>query len=186
MKQPAEERFWSKVDRRSPDECWPWMASQQGQGYGAFWFDGRQIPAHRGAYEFGVGPIPPGKTVEHACHTRALKEGDCPGGPCEHRACCNPAHLELLSMVENVRLGAGFARTHCPQGHLYDGENTYVSKGIRHCKTCTKEFKRQYRERRRIEPCPEHGPKMSRDVNGWLYCQPCRASGGHNRGLSPM
>jgi hypothetical protein len=24
-----EERFWSKVDKRGPDECWPWLASEQ-------------------------------------------------------------------------------------------------------------------------------------------------------------
>ena len=28
-------------------------------------------------------------------------------------------------------------RTHCPQGHAYDVENTYISKlGQRHCKKC--------------------------------------------------
>ena len=29
------------------------------------------------------------------------------------------------------------AITHCPQGHEYTPDNTYVHKGSRHCKTCT-------------------------------------------------
>jgi hypothetical protein len=29
-------RFWSKVDVRSPEECWEWQASRTGHGYGQF------------------------------------------------------------------------------------------------------------------------------------------------------
>ena len=29
----AEHRFWPKVDKRGPDECWPWLAGADGDGY---------------------------------------------------------------------------------------------------------------------------------------------------------
>ena len=31
------ERFWSKVDRQGPDECWEWQAGRSEKGYGWFW-----------------------------------------------------------------------------------------------------------------------------------------------------
>ncbi len=30
------DRFWSKVDRRGPDECWPWLEHRKRSGYGQF------------------------------------------------------------------------------------------------------------------------------------------------------
>jgi hypothetical protein len=50
----TEERFWTKVDKRGPGECWPWLESTKPAGYGNC--EGR--PAHRVAYELLVGPIP--------------------------------------------------------------------------------------------------------------------------------
>ncbi len=41
-------------------------------------------------------------------------------------------------------------RTHCPQGHEYNEENTYVSKrGSRTCKICRREAGRKYMERKK-------------------------------------
>lgn len=41
-------------------------------------------------------------------------------------------------------------RTHCPQGHEYNAENTYWTKvGARQCVPCSRESTRQWRERRR-------------------------------------
>ena len=57
-KRTAEERFWAKVDRRGPDECWIWTAYRDPDGYGQFGLNGRNVKAHRYAYEQLVGPIP--------------------------------------------------------------------------------------------------------------------------------
>ena len=66
------DRFWSKVQKT--DGCWNWTASQNGHGYGHFWFRGRLWQAHRVAWEvlrgFGwtptrkIAPPPAGKPQE--------------------------------------------------------------------------------------------------------------------------
>ena len=41
-------------------------------------------------------------------------------------------------------------RTHCPQGHPYDSENTYVHpSGSRMCRECRRQYREDHREQRR-------------------------------------
>src|SRR5690348_1907218 len=112
-----EQRFWAKVDRRGPGECWTWQATQT-NGYGQFKIDGKQRYAHRVSYELTVGPIPDGLQIDHLCR---------------NRACVNPAHMEPVTPRVNTLRGIGgaaarAARTHCPRGHAYTAENTYRSR----------------------------------------------------------
>lgn len=110
----------------SQDECWPWTGAMQGQGYGQY---GKPMRlAHRISYEFFVGPIPEGLTLDHLCR---------------NRQCVNPSHLEPVTRGENVLRGESLParnarKTHCPKGHPYDDINTYVSPntGWRQCKAC--------------------------------------------------
>lgn len=74
--------FWSKVDKKSDDECWNWMASNMG-GYGYInaYYDGhRETKAHRLSWILHFGNIPDGLVV---CHR------------CESPLCVNPNHLFL-------------------------------------------------------------------------------------------
>lgn len=123
------ERFWSKVDQRSPDECWPWTDVPNSVGYGVFHLDGRRVGAHRIAFMLANDlPLDTVNTVDHTCHNQS----GCAGGPrCPHRLCCNPAHLENTTSGLNTLRGespsAKHARkTHCVNGHEFTPENTYV------------------------------------------------------------
>ena len=89
------ERFWSKVDRGAPDECWMWkgtiaLPNKCGQRYGSFGIsDGKPVNyrAHRFAWMLYNGRIPEGMVIMHSC--------DVP-------LCVNPAHLKLGTQAENV------------------------------------------------------------------------------------
>lgn len=80
-------RFWSKVDRPSPESCWPWTASLTKSGYGQFGLDRGVVRAHRIALEFATGKSVDGHVVRHLC---------------DNKSCCNPAHLVMGTHSENV------------------------------------------------------------------------------------
>ena len=137
--------FWENVTPgAADDECWLWSGTVSADGYGRFSMsaDGgrqRRLAAHRVAYELEVGPIPEGLTLDHV---RARG--------CVHRHCVNPAHLEPVTGRENILRGDTFqarnaAKTHCPQGHPYSGENLRSYNGTRYCLTCKREATRRYR-----------------------------------------
>ena len=73
-----KERFWSKVDRRGPNECWEWMRGKDKDGYGAFSVGFCSQRSHRISFLIFNGTISPELEVCHHC--------DNPG-------CCNPVHL---------------------------------------------------------------------------------------------
>lgn len=128
------ERFWSKVDKRGPDECWPWLAGGDGQGYGHFKpaGPGSGTRAHQFVYELLVGSVPDGMVIDHTCHDDSCPT---PGDRCPHRRCVNPAHLAIVTNAANVARAA--KRRRCPRGHEYTPENTLPDpvKG-RICLTC--------------------------------------------------
>ena len=149
---PRDVRFWAKVDRKGPDECWLWTGSPDDDGYGRFHLN-NSLYAHRVAYELCVGPIPQGLELDHKCHTEAVARSECSGTACPHRRCVNPAHLEPVTHRENVRVGRlsaanaerGAGRTHCKHGHPFDEANTYIAPGDgkRHCRACRAETERR-------------------------------------------
>lgn len=139
-----EDRFWSKVN--FTDACWLWTA-QTSAGYGGFRLgagdDGkrRRVLTHRWAYEFCVGPIPEGLTIDHLCRVRR---------------CVNPEHLEAVTMRENILRGVGPSAQNarkegCPAGHPYDEDNTRWEREKRHCRACHRSWQRGYKQRKRVE-----------------------------------
>lgn len=94
----------NKVQRDG--DCWTWTGAINSSGYGSVGNGhGSSSLAHRVSYEFAVGPIPDGLTIDHLCR---------------NTRCVNPDDLEPVTSAENarrshVRLG------YCPSGHELPG-----------------------------------------------------------------
>lgn len=84
---PIADRFWPKVDKLGPDDCWIWNGSEHGRGYGGFSYQGRSVPAQRIAWMLEYGDPPRHLFVCHRC--------DVP-------KCVNPAHLFLGTHQDNM------------------------------------------------------------------------------------
>lgn len=133
--------------------CWLWTGAllksnargyRVSGGYGIFRGPGMKTArAHRVSYEHHVGPIPDGMTLDHRCHT---SDPTCPGGnTCPHRACVNPAHLDVTTRKRNVLMGSGptavnAVKTHCIHGHEFTEANTrwYSNHTMRSCRECAR------------------------------------------------
>jgi len=86
------EKFWSKVRKAGPDECWLWTASGYMNGYGKMnlsfgdWF--MTTGAHRISYAIHFGSIPKNRYVLHKCDVRR---------------CVNPNHFFIGDALDNAR-----------------------------------------------------------------------------------
>jgi len=141
-------RFWTKVDRREPHECWLWTAGVDHRGYGRFYHAGRTRPATHMALLIKGEARQDGKD---ACHS------------CDNPRCCNPAHLWWGSRSENMKDAAAKGRhvasrkTHCANGHPFAGSNLIRGRQ-RRCKTCHYEqTKRSKLNKRILAEGIEHG-----------------------------
>lgn len=130
--------------------CWRWQGRKTTAGYGQVWIEDERYQAHRIIYEDFFGPIPKELVCDHLCRVRD---------------CVNPNHIEPVTMRENIVRGRapGLVRamhaavTHCPFGHEYSSENTYLARRSdgrpyrsRQCRACNNIRREKYRPTKHI------------------------------------
>lgn len=90
------EVLWSKVDKKGENECWPWLAYKNKDGYGRVQINEWQFYAHRVIYNLafpGVIDIKAPKLTDEKgflLHT------------CDNPSCCNPKHLWVGNHRDNM------------------------------------------------------------------------------------
>ena len=95
-----EKRFWNKVQKGKPDECWEWRAGRISAGYGEFVIGNHVFRAHRVAWVLAnKQPIPGGFCVLHRC---------------DNPPCVAPHHLFLGTIADNNTDKAQKGRTRYP------------------------------------------------------------------------
>lgn len=129
---PAQ-TFQAMEDNSIPEPnsgCLLWLGAMNQFGYGRARLNGKRMVAHRVAYILSREPVPDDLELDHLCRVRC---------------CINPAHLEpVTKRVNGLRGHAGVksgaqqrAKSHCPHGHPYAGDNLFVTnEGHRECRTC--------------------------------------------------
>lgn len=120
--------------------CWDWLGDMNQKGYGRLFYNGKKHSAHRVSFEMFNGPISEDLEIDHVC---------------ENRKCVNPAHLQQITHRQNIRNGRlmksrRIPKTHCPQGHPYQGDNVLWTRGgYQYCRQCRRDYdKRIYWEKK--------------------------------------
>ena len=141
---PLEQRFWEKVNRRGEDECWPWLGSQCGRGYGQIYVAGRNRKATQVSWELSNGT--------------SFPEGMCACHSCDNPPCVNPRHIWPGTMKQNTQDARDKGRLKgrrkkirkenrvrfCKRGHEFTPENTRIRpSGARFCIACQKYHRRR-------------------------------------------
>lgn len=130
---PLEYRLMRQGSPEPMSGCWLWTGNVTPKGYGYIGIgDKRTRSVHRTSYELFVGPIPAGLEIDHKCNVRC---------------CVNPAHLEPVTRLENVRrsnwvkqyeIHERAQKNFCTNGHPWTPENVYIyPSGQRACRLCS-------------------------------------------------
>ena len=121
--------------------CDEWEGPTNNSGYGYVCVGGQVIGAHRLVWMQDHGHL---ETHEFVCHK------------CDNKLCINIDHLFVGSQSDNMQdmIAKGFhprlIKTHCPRGHVYEGDNLYIhpTSGARYCKTCKAKATAESRKRK--------------------------------------
>jgi len=79
-------RFNKFVEVADNGRCWKWTGIKSGNGYGQFWFNGANRPAHTMSYIIYKKMLPKKEVIMHTC---------------DNPLCVNPTHLLDATYSEN-------------------------------------------------------------------------------------
>jgi hypothetical protein len=92
----VECRFWSKVNRKSDNECWEWLgAKSKKDGYGILRVHNKGVKAHQLVWKICFGEVLKSNTNSY--------HGTCVLHTCDNPGCCNPKHLYLGTHSDNMK-----------------------------------------------------------------------------------
>lgn len=92
-------RFWSKVKKGAPDDCWEWQGGVSKNGRGCFCVKPKYYTAPRFAWMVDNGKWDL-SIKDYVCHK------------CHNGLCCNPNHLYLGDHASNTRDMMAAGRCH--------------------------------------------------------------------------
>ena|ERR1700722_19173911 len=131
----ATARFWKKVDRRGPTECWEWLAGKQkSSGHGVFSIKHISCFAHRVSYFLDRKKLPDLRKKLIVLHD------------CENPGCCNPKHLKSGTVKQNGNYPGCVAKLKARTGPLCPMYGRSGSKHPRWGKKHTKVTKQKIRQ----------------------------------------
>lgn len=84
------DRIEKHIHRVPESGCWIWMGELNRNGYGRVAFGGKRRMVHRLVYTLLVRAVADELVHDHLCRVRC---------------CCNPAHLEPVTVQENTLRG---------------------------------------------------------------------------------
>lgn len=125
------QHFMGNIKIEQSTDCWVWRLSKDRNGYGKLHItrpDGRRtvVVPHRWLYEQVIGRVQTGFELDHAA--------------CQRRECVNPAHLEQVTHLENMRRSDRLGRRpqiSCQRGHslrdAYKNNQAGTRRTCRHC-----------------------------------------------------
>lgn len=143
------EELWEELLKRrkiTDSGCWEYTGQKNYMGYGKIKWMGITTGVHRAAAAIKMGFPLKGREIQ-ICHN------------CDNPACFNPDHLydgtTSTNQLDSILRGTHFysRKTHCPNGHPYDEDNTVIerrgreysaSAESRKCRTCKLERQRKW------------------------------------------
>ena|SRR5947209_1006288 len=104
--------------------CWIWLGSTN-NGYGMTCYKAKMVKVHRLSLHLYKG-----FDLDSDLNVNHIRE-------CKRRSCFNPEHLYDGTQQDNMHDYSKLT-THCPYGHEYTKENTYIDDPILRTKRCRK------------------------------------------------